>query len=295
VKISVPKIEPVVVKAYEKRFLPLLRQIGLNLDRMSSQWLAAGPGHEKLVESVRYSLLADGKRFRPVLSCLIAQALKGSVLDVMGWACAVEFVHCYSLIHDDLPSMDNDDLRRGRPSNHKVYGEGMALLAGDGLLTEAFGRIAESYRENPAVAMALVSLLAEAAGLRGMVAGQALDIWPEKLHGLGFVQGLHEMKTGALIRAAAEGAAVVSEASGSERERVRRLGAILGFAFQLADDLLDFDSQDPEPTNFVNVLGAGAAKEMLNDVTQEAKGLAREFFEPEDLLFLIDFNLSRKA
>jgi geranylgeranyl diphosphate synthase type II len=281
-------------KPYEKRFLPLLRQIELNLDRMTSQWLPVGPGHEKLVESIRYSLLAEGKRFRPLLSCVVAQALKGSVLDVMGWACAVEFVHCYSLIHDDLPSMDNDDMRRGRPSNHKVYGDAMALLAGDGLLTEAFGRLVESYRENPAIAVALMGLLTEAAGLRGMVAGQALDIWPEKLHGLGFVQSLHEMKTGALIRAAAEGAAIVSEASGSEREQARRLGSILGFAFQLADDLLDFDAQDPEPTNFVNVLGAGAAKEMLKEVTQEAVNLAQEFFEPEDLLFLIDFNLSRK-
>lgn len=281
------------VPTYEERFLPLLRQVESHLDRMTSGFLSVGPGQEKLLESIRYSLLSGGKRFRPVLACVIAQALQGSVLDVLPWAAAIEFIHCYSLIHDDLPCMDNDDLRRGKPSNHKVYGEGIALLAGDGLLTEAFGQLAHAYCENPATGMQLVSILGEAAGVRGMIGGQALDIWPEKLHGLTFVQSLHEMKTGALIRAAAEGAAVIADASASKRERARKLGALLGFSFQLKDDLLDFDPQNPEATNFANSLGVNGVKTLLDEVTAEALIIVEEFDQNDDLKFLVQFNSER--
>lgn len=280
--------------AYENRFAPLLNQIEVNLDRMTANWLPMGPGQEKLVEAIRYSLLSPGKRFRPLLSCVVTQSLHGSVLDVLPWGCVIEAIHCYSLIHDDLPCMDNDDTRRGQPTNHKMYGEAMALLAGDALLTEAFGRIVEAYSEHPAEALQLVRVLSEAGGVSGMIGGQALDIYPEKLHGLSFVRSLHEMKTGALIRAAAEGAAIVAKATSLERERARKLGAVLGFAFQLTDDLLDFDPKEPQPANFVDTLGLGAAQNLLTEVTEEAFSLAAEFQNPEDLQFLIRFNLARK-
>ena len=278
---------------FERRFSPLLKQIEMTLDRFSSQWLAEGPGHQKLVESVRYSLLSGGKRFRPLLTCLVSQALKGSVLDALPWAAVVEFIHAYSLIHDDLPCMDNDDLRRGQPTNHKVYGEAMALLAGDALLTEAFGRIAASYIESPQMAVRLVSLLVEAAGVRGMVGGQALDVWPEKLHGTAFLQNLHDMKTGALIRVACEGAAVIADGSLEQQETARTFGGKLGFAFQLMDDLLDYNVAEPEAVNLVNILGVTGARQLLNQTTDEIMKLLEQFPEPEDLIYLVQFNRDR--
>lgn len=280
--------------SFEQRFSPLLKQIELTLDRFSAHWLAEGPGQQKLIESVRYSLLSGGKRFRPLLACLMAQGLKGSVLDVLPWAAVVEFIHAYSLIHDDLPCMDNDDIRRGKPTNHKVYGDAMALLAGDALLTEAFGRIAASYIENPRVGLQLVALLVEAAGVRGMVGGQALDIWPEKLHGTAFFQTLHDMKTGALIRVACEGAAVIAESTPQQREAARTFGAKLGFAFQLMDDLLDYDAEKPEAVNLVNVLGITGARQLLTQTTDEILKLTEEFPEPDDLAFLVQYNRDRQ-
>ncbi len=277
----------------EERFYPLLKTIEHTLDRMSSEWLPEGPGQEQLIESLRYSLLSGGKRFRPLLTCIVTQCLNGSVLDVMTWAGVLEFIHAYSLIHDDLPCMDNDDVRRGKPTNHKVYGEAMALLAGDALLTEAFGALARHYP--PETAVELIKILSEAAGVRGMVGGQALDISPTKLHGAAFVQTLHEMKTGALIRAACEGAAVVAQASISTREAARELGITLGFAFQLKDDLLDFKSESPEPVNYINVLSREGAVQLLQELSKKSIELTSEFAEPEDLHFLIEFNQSRES
>ena len=136
----------------------------------------ASTGFAQLIESVRYSSLQNGKRFRPALAMLTAEGLGYSAERVLPYAVAVECVHTYSLIHDDLPSMDNDDYRRGRPSNHKVFGEATALLAGDALLTEAFDIIATNYDQEPVVALRAIRELARAAGMWGMVGGQAMDL-----------------------------------------------------------------------------------------------------------------------
>jgi geranylgeranyl diphosphate synthase type II len=198
----------------------------------------------RLGEAMRHALLAGGKRLRPVLATAAAEAVGGSGEGLaLELGCAIELVHTYSLIHDDLPAMDDDDMRRGRPTCHRVYGEAMAILAGDGLLTEAFGLLA---RPGPdaAVRCRLCSMLARAAGTAGMVGGQADDIagdWPRSVE---FLESLHRRKTGALIALACAGGAV---AVGADEERVAALGKYgvrLGLAFQIADDLMD-ESGDP--------------------------------------------------
>ena len=167
----------------------------------------------RLAEAMRYSLEAGGKRVRPVLCLLAAEAVGGRVEDALPGALALEYIHTYSLIHDDLPAMDDDDLRRGRPTNHKVFGEGHAILAGDGLLTEAFRVLADGSGD-PARRLEAVSLLAEAAGWQGMAGGQALDLEGETLahYDLGHLRLIHRLKTGALLRASLEIGAVLGGA-----------------------------------------------------------------------------------
>jgi geranylgeranyl pyrophosphate synthase len=219
---------------------------------------------------MRYSLEAGGKRLRPILTLAVAEATGGNArwTDALPAACAVELVHTYSLIHDDLPAMDNDTLRRGRPTSHVVFGEGMAILAGDGLMTEAFALLArEPSRPDSALAerkLHAIALVAEAAGATGMVGGQAIDLAaagqclspasppgsapsreasphelsPEAL------RDMHARKTGALIRAACTVGAVMVGADARQIEAVARFGTELGLAFQIVDDILDVAGAD---------------------------------------------------
>ena len=197
---------------------------------------------QRLTEAMRYSLLAGGKRLRPVL-CLSTAGLFGlPVAAVLPFACSLELIHTYSLVHDDLPAMDDDDLRRGRPSNHVVYGEALAILAGDGLLTEAFGLMARAGVTLPAGAvLAALSELAGAAGASGMVGGQALDMEYTGRNDIGLtdLQEMHARKTGALIRAACVCGALLAEAPDEDVARMRRYGVEIGAAFQIVDDVLD--------------------------------------------------------
>lgn len=250
------------------------------------------PGMQKLIESMRYSLSNGGKRFRPLLSLAVARSYTLSDEKVLPWALAVEMIHTYSLIHDDMPCMDNDDTRRGKPTNHKVYGEGLALLAGDGLQTEAFRLVAEKYYEEPHVLTELMGLLSECAGLHGMVGGQALDIAPEKEMDLQKLIELHEMKTGALIRAACEGASIVARVSREERMKIREFGVKLGLAFQVADDLLD-EEQD-ENVSFLKVLGKEKTAEFLKQVSNDALVLIKDLKVEKELKPFVQFNLDRK-
>ncbi|MCC6670794.1 MAG: polyprenyl synthetase family protein [Planctomycetes bacterium] len=189
-----------------------------------------------LHEAMRYSLFPGGKRLRPMLALAAAQACGGDVGRALVPAAALELLHTYSLIHDDLPCMDDDDLRRGRPTNHKVYGEAMALLAGDALLTLAFAGAAEGGAE-------AVAVLARAAGSLGMVGGQAGDILAEGAQrdtlALPKLQWIHDRKTGALITAALEIGWLAGGCTGPGRAALRRYGACIGRAFQIADDVLD--------------------------------------------------------
>ena len=207
-----------------------------------------------LSAAMRYSLLAGGKRLRPALTLAAAEAVAASPADVdlaLPAACAIEWIHTYSLVHDDLPAMDDDSLRRGRPTSHVVHGEGLAVLAGDGLLTEAFGLLArEPVTLDPALVarkLRTVAIVAEAAGAAGMVGGQALDLAaagqvrsaPATPLDAPQLRAMHARKTGALIRAAAVAGAVMA---GGDEARIAAIGRYadeLGLAFQIVDDILD--------------------------------------------------------
>lgn len=203
-----------------------------------------------LHDAMRYSVFAGGKRIRPVLMMAACEAVGGAAQQVLPAACAIEMIHSYSLIHDDLPAMDDDDYRRGKPTNHKVYGEATAILAGDGLLSEAFILLSspeiwpdlsgETRRE-------VIHLLARSAGSRGMVGGQVVDMESEgKAIDLPTLEYIHTHKTGALILAAIEMGAVIGGADEQQRRSLRRYGEAAGLAFQIADDILDIVAEQAE-------------------------------------------------
>jgi geranylgeranyl pyrophosphate synthase len=199
----------------------------------------------RLIEAVRYSLLAPGKRLRPLLALAAAEALGADVADphVSLACCSVELVHCYSLIHDDLPAMDDDDFRRGRPSNHKAFDEATAILAGDALLTLAFEWIAEAGlgAARPTAYLTAARALARGAGMRGMVRGQARDLREPPPFDLAALERLHAEKTAGLFRAAVEIGGAVGGASEAELAALSTFGDCFGVAFQHLDDLDDAD------------------------------------------------------
>ncbi len=200
------------------------------------------PSH--LAEAIRYSLLAPGKRLRPQLTLSAAEACGGAVNDAMPAAVAVEMVHAYSLVHDDLPAMDNDDLRRGRPTCHRQFDEATAILAGDALLTRAFEVMAAEI-EPPQRAARCCAELARAIGAGGMVGGQADDLAAEFRHiGLARLQSIHRRKTGALFGAAIQLGAIAADASPEQRQWLAAYGDNLGHAFQIVDDLLDVSGEE---------------------------------------------------
>lgn len=201
-----------------------------------------------LHDSVLYSLTAGGKRLRPIL-CIAAYEACGGVENIVPYATAIEFIHTYSLIHDDLPAMDNDDLRRGKPTNHKVFGEAIAILAGDGLLTEAFTILSNTgYANiNPKTLLKVISEISNAAGLRGMVAGQALDLISEgKEPDRETVEFIHLHKTAALIRASVKAGALLAETTEEKVYQLEKYGESIGLAFQIVDDILDIEGSTEE-------------------------------------------------
>jgi geranylgeranyl diphosphate synthase type II len=215
-----------------------------------AQLLQAGDGcPATLAEAMRYSTLAPGKRLRPILVLLAAEGAGGKIKDALPAACAVEMVHVYSLIHDDLPAMDNDDLRRGLPTCHKKFGEALAILAGDALLTLSFQVLAERYPA--ATAAACCRELARGAGACGMVGGQVEDLaWedaasPDRERTPAALENIHARKTGALFRACLRIGVQVAQAGNADAELLERLdayGKAFGLVFQITDDLLDVES-----------------------------------------------------
>lgn len=234
---------------YSSVALDLLRRHGEQLhayfETIHARYRAAPA---RLLESVQYSLLAGGKRLRPalVLECCracqgMAHPMKSANKSALAAAAAMEFIHTFSLVHDDLPAMDDDDLRRGRPTNHKVFGEAMAILAGDAMVTMAFEIIATDA--DPALVPALVSELAHASGPEGMIGGQVLDIDGEAQSlTLAELQHVHRMKTGALLTASCRLGAMAAGASPAQLAAVTDFGRHLGLAFQIIDDVLDVTS-----------------------------------------------------
>ncbi len=195
-------------------------------------------------ESMRYSVMAGGKRLRPILCISACEALGGQLSKILPIACAIEMVHTYSLIHDDLPSMDDDSLRRGQPTNHTVYGEATAILAGDGLLTDAFSLIAQegiNRGVSDGVVIKVISTLAGAIGSGGMIKGQALDLAIEGRDDieLGELEQMHALKTGALIEASVAIGGYVAGGGDRQIEKLKNYGRSVGLAFQIIDDVID--------------------------------------------------------
>lgn len=249
----------------------------------------------ELLNSMDYSLTNGGKRFRPVLSLLVGELFSIDPQQVLPFAMATEMIHTYSLIHDDLPCMDDDDERRGKPTNHKVFGEDIALIAGDGLLTEAFYVLADAYQDRPELAQKLTLALSKAAGHRGMVGGQAIDLKAQKE---GIDQNsltlLHRLKTGALIEVSAFGASLIAEASSEESQRLKEFGAKLGLAFQVADDILDFDESQPEKGNFATVIGLEKTRSYLDELSLQSIDCLKSWpDQSQSLKDIVHFNQTR--
>ncbi|MBI2344202.1 MAG: polyprenyl synthetase family protein [Deltaproteobacteria bacterium] len=249
----------------------------------------------RLREAMQYSLTAGGKRLRPILVTAAAEAVGGDAAAVLSCACAFEMIHTYSLIHDDLPAMDNDDLRRGRPTSHKVYGEAMAILTGDALLTEAFAVLSEpsvAACVAPEVLVVVIHEVAMAAGGAGMVGGQALDMLAEHRQlTLPEVEQVHRCKTGALLQAAVVCGARLARAERPAVAALRRYGAAIGLAFQIADDLLAIEGTTEmlgkkvgndlarDKATYPAMLGAEAARARMHALGAEAVDALTDFDE----------------
>jgi geranylgeranyl diphosphate synthase type II len=207
---------------------------------------AREPGAAGLEEAMRYSLLSGGKRIRPVLALATARAIGRDPRDVLPLAAALELIHTFSLIHDDLPAIDDDDLRRGRPTSHKRFGVDVAILAGDALYAEAFGLVVREQRGGPARVLAAVAELADATGVNGMVGGEYIDVRRlAEAEGVG-LQRLHRLKTGRLIGAAVECVLLLSHVAESRLARFRAFADELGVLFQIVDDILDVTGTEAE-------------------------------------------------
>jgi geranylgeranyl diphosphate synthase type II len=216
------------------------------VDQALKKFLTTGGVFPRTIDkAMRYSLFSGGKRIRPILALASGEAVGGQSQRLLPFACALEMIHAYSLIHDDLPAMDDDDLRRGKPTNHVVFGEGMAILAGDGLLTEAFRVMAEGALQpgvNPSAALQAIREVAAGAGAAGMVGGQVADLESEqKKPTRALVEYIHTRKTGALLRAAVRAGALVGGATPGQFAQLDQYGAAIGLAFQVADDILDVE------------------------------------------------------
>ena len=268
-------------------------------DALIERLLAVPDGLEaRVYQAMRYSALAPGKRLRPLLVLAGARLFGVARHSALQVAAAIEMVHAYSLIHDDLPAMDNSDLRRGRPTCHKQFDEATAVLAGDGLLTMAFEVLADhDSHGDPTVRVELVAALAKAAGAAGMVGGQMIDLIAERqILDIGAITRLQRMKTGALIAFACEAGAILAKAASEPRAALRGFAHDLGLAFQIADDLLDVEGSTADTgkpigadaaagkATFVSILGVERARAQAGLLVDQAVAHLDLFGQKADLL-----------
>jgi len=265
------------------------RQIDRTLDQLLP---ASGRGND-LVDAMRYAVFAGGKRIRPILTLAASEAVGGTAAAAMPYACGVELIHAYSLVHDDLPAMDDDDMRRGQPSCHVKFGEALAILAGDALLTEAFATMADAAARrgnDPRRALQAIREIGHAAGVRGMVAGQVADMAAEhQAVDLPAVEMIHIRKTGALIRAAIRAGAIVGGATAEQLRKLTAYADCVGLAFQIADDVLDAEGstrttgkrtgrdRERHKATFPSVLGVGASKDRARELLARSLRELRSF------------------
>ena len=277
--------------------------------KMAGYFEREDPDISNLLDSEKYSVFAGGKRIRPFLVLEFCRMFGGSDDAALPFASAIEMIHTYSLIHDDLPCMDDDDLRRGRPTNHKVFGYSTALLAGDGLLTRAFGVAASNRAVSDRARADAAALLSECAGEFGMVGGQVIDLRGEneKLSFETLIK-LHTMKTGALIRASALLGCLAAglDLESPEAHSAREYAGKIGLAFQIIDDILDVESSEEElgkscgsdsnhnKTTFMTYFDVEKAREYASELTAEAVSEISEFENSEILTDLAIYLLQRK-
>lgn len=260
-----------------------------------------------IYRAMEYSVNAGGKRLRPAIMLMTADMLGGREEAVLPFACALEMIHTYSLIHDDLPAMDNDDLRRGKPTNHRVFGEATAILAGDALLTKAFEAAAAAHGTDSGTVLKAIAVLAEAAGGDGMIAGQIIDIGSQgKSIDEETLKRLHELKTGALLRAAGVIGAVLSGADSDTVKAVEEYCAGLGMAFQIRDDILDVSGTVEElgkpigsdlennKVTYVTLYGIDGAEKLVGEYTRKAKNAISGLKNSELLTELADYLAERR-
>jgi len=265
-----------------------------------------------VIKAMNYSLFAGGKRIRPILCIAGAEAVGGSAEEVIPVACAIELIHTYSLIHDDLPAMDNDDLRRGKPTNHTVFGEAVAVLAGDGLLTLAFnlmaGHGAEKIIEKKAL-LRVIDLIASAAGYKGMVGGQTVDITYEgKQPDPAVVEYIHRHKTAALIAASVTAGTILAGGTTDDEKSINRYGQQIGLAFQIADDILNIEGdrkvigkgigsdKEKGKITYPSVFGTAESKSIQKElITNAIDSLKRFDTRAEPLRSLARYIIERKA
>lgn len=272
----------------------LLNDYKKNIDSVLLNYVPiSSDGQDNVTKAMKYSLENGGKRLRPILVLLFAQACRENIdmKKALDFACSVEMIHTYSLIHDDLPCMDNDDMRRGKPSCHKQFGEDMALLAGDGLLTLAFEMLADASLHTSAdIAVKCISQLAKCAGVNGMIGGQVVDLENEgKDVGIDSVTTVNLLKTGALIKASCLIGCYIGAADEKMIEAASVYADKLGIAFQIQDDILDVvgdekllgkpvgSDSDNEKTTYVSLLGLEKSKQLVSQLTEEAVNALEPF------------------
>lgn len=285
----------------------LIRPYAELVDNKLRDYLGKLSGPGQLLEAMRYATLSPGKRIRPALVLMCNEACNGQRKAALPAACSVEMIHAYSLVHDDLPSMDDDDLRRGRATCHKVYGEAMAILAGDALLTEAFRIIAQEIDSADLVG-SLVKELSEAAGAGGMVGGQSADILAEQSGGdTEKLQYIHSHKTGKLIRASCRMGALTAGADELKLKAVSDYGEAAGMAFQVIDDLLDMSgnvevlgknvSKDDRAgkLTYPAVLGSESAQQKVRSLNEKAAAALKPLGERGQKLLLLSEMLAQRV
>jgi geranylgeranyl diphosphate synthase type II len=281
------------------------KQVDAGLDRLLPR---ASTRPKTIHEAMRYSIFAGGKRLRPVICLAAAEVLRGKIEAAIPLACAVECIHTYSLIHDDLPSMDNDDFRRGKPTSHKVYGEGIAILAGDALLTIAFEMVAGAKPSARYSSAVLVRELAHASGSQALVAGQVADLEGEgKKLKLSDLQYIHENKTAALIASSIRLGAMSANATPKQLAGLTDFGRSLGLAFQVIDDILDVTQTTEklgksagkdiaaQKATYPALLGLDKAKKEADRLTARARAALKPFGQDAaPLAAIADYLLARE-
>jgi len=272
-------------------------RINEELDRYITEY--EGPGAD-IQKAMKYSLMAGGKRLRPILAFAVCEVLGGNLEEVIPYACAIEMIHTYSLIHDDLPAMDNDDFRRGMPTSHKMFGEAMAILAGDALLNKAYEIMLEhTYSDERRFKPGLgaMKVIADTAGADGMIRGQVIDIQSEGRDiSIDTLKTMHRCKTGALIKAPVLAAALVCGAAYSEYKSLEEYAENIGLAFQIKDDIMDVQSSSSQmgkttgkdalnkKATYVTLLGVEKAQELLDKTIDDSLKSIESFGEKADFL-----------